>query len=234
MIGLLDDRFVPLTDTIGFLRCPMEVAVAAFIKWQRAIQEERGVRLHERTVAGTFESLLRTLLPLTSVERRRFLFVSTNSDWTAFIDNGHHGTDAFPPISYLAQTIGCAGIRATDARPGTTQGGTIFEMYGHELTDWLNIERAIYAVPTDGRWSFGVSGTMLPFENPELYERKRIKDRFNSDMLNQYLREIGVLAFDAEFYRNEGTLVEKIGVSAPGMQIFDLAGQRLGLDDANP
>ena len=221
MIGLLDDRLVPLTDTIGFLRCPIEVAVAAFLEWQRAIQKERGVRLHERKVAGPLDGLLRGLFPLTSVERRRFLFLPTNSDWTAFIDNGHHGTDAFPPISYLAQVIGCAGIRATDARPGATQGGTIFEMYGPELTDWLNIERAIYATLIDGRWSFGMSGTMLSFENPAFYKRKRIKDRFNSDVLKQYLGELGIWAFDIDFYRHEGILAEKSGVSAPGMQLFD-------------
>jgi hypothetical protein len=156
MIGLLDNRLVPLTDTIGFLRCPVEVAAAAFLTWQRPIQDRRGVRLAERKVSGPFEGLLRELLPLTSVERRRFLFVPTNSDWTAFVDNGHQGTDAFSQISHLALAIGCAGIRATDAGPGATQGGTVFEAYGPEATDGLNTERAIYAAPNDGRWSFGM------------------------------------------------------------------------------
>ena len=220
MIGLLDDRLVPLTDSFGFLRCPIEVAVAAFLKWQRAIHEERGVRLHERTVVGSLEDLLNSLFPLTSVESRRFLFVPTKSDWIAFIDNGHDGTDAFPVISYLAQIVGCAGIRAFDARPGATQGGTIFELYGPELTEWLNIERAIYAVPTDGRWSFGMSGAMLSFEDPTFYKKRRIKDRFNSDVLKQYLGELEIFAFDVEFYRKNGILVEKSGVSAPVMQTF--------------
>lgn len=233
MIGLLNNRLVPLTDTIGFLRCPVEVAAAAFLTWQRPIQDRRGVRLAERKVTGPFESLLKELLPLTSVERRRFLFVPTNSDWTAFVDNGHQGTDAFSQISHLALTIGCVGIRATDASPGATQGGTVFEAYGAEATDWLNTERAIYAAPNDGRWSFGMSGAAFPFENSAFYERMRIKDRFDSEILKQYLGELGIWAFDPDFYGHEGTLIEKSGACAPNMQLFHLNDERLVSDDAH-
>lgn len=224
MIGLLEDRLAPLTDTFGFLRCPIEVAKSAFLVWQRPIQERRGTFLHERQVAGPLETILRELLPLTSVESRRFAFIPTHSEWTAFVDNGHHGTDAFAPISYLAKKIGCTGVRATDALPGLTQGGTIFEMYSPEDTDWLNIERTISAIPTDGRWAFSASGSMLSFEKAEFYERRRIKDRFDSEILKQYLGEIGIDAFNTSFYTEESVIVEKVGTNAPDMQLFDLIG----------
>jgi hypothetical protein len=224
MIGLLEDRLIPLTDTFGFLRCPVEVAKSAFLDWQRPIQAERGTTLREQKVDGSLEALLRKLLPLTNVERRRFLFFPTRSDWTAFVDNGHQGTDAFAHISYLTKSIGCTGVRATDAKSGATQGGTLFEMYGPKDTDFLNIERTISAVPTDGRWAFSADGTMLSFEKPEFYERRRVKDRFNSKILKQYLGELGIQAFDPNFYTGPGFVVEKTGTSAPTMQLFHLAG----------
>ncbi|PTS79862.1 hypothetical protein DBR17_11465 [Sphingomonas sp. HMWF008] len=168
------------------------------------------------------EAILKELLPLTSVECRRFLFIPTHSEWTAFVDNGHQGTDAFATISYLAKKIECVGLRATDALPGRTQGGTVFELYRPEDTDWLNIERAISAIPTDGRWAFSASGAMLSFERPEFYARRRIKDRFDSEILKQYLGDLGIDAFNPSFYVDEGFLVEKVGTNAPNMQLFDL------------
>lgn len=224
MIGLLENRLVPLTDTIGFLQCPVEVARSAFLDWQRPIQERRGTLLHERRVAGSLEAMLRELLPLTSVECRRFLFIPTHAGWTAFVDNGHQGTDAFAPISYLAKKIGCAGVRATDALPGRTQGGTVFELYSPQDTDWLNVVRSISAAPTDGRWAFNASGTKLSFEKPEFYARPKIKDRFDSEILKQYLGELGIEAFYPGFYSEEGFVIEKVGTSAPSMQLFDLSG----------
>ena len=224
MIGLLENRFVPLTDTFGFLRCSVEVAASAFLAWQRPLQAKRGVTLKEYIVQGSLETLLKSLLPLTSVERRRFIFLATHSEWTAFVDNGHHGTDAFAPISYLSQTIGCAGVRATDAPSGQNQGGTVFELYSPENTDWLNLERAVSVTFANGRWEFHESGTALPFESPELYRSKLIKDRFDTEMLKQYLGALGVDAFNPEYYTEKGHFIEKMGASAPTMQLFDLAG----------
>lgn len=223
MIGLLEDRLVPLTDTFGFLRCPIDVATSAFLDWQRPIQEERGVALEVQAVRGPLDALLRALLPLTSVERRRFLFMATQSEWTAFVDNGHQGTDAFAPVSYLAKAIGCPGVRATDAAAGRMQGGTIFELYGPQDTGWLNIERSISAIPTDGRWAFSASGTALAFEKPEFNARRRIKDRFDTGVLTAYLAALGIHAFDPAFYADEGRLIEKVGAAAPGMQLFGMA-----------
>ena len=160
---------------------------------------------------------------MTSVEARRFLFIPTQTDWTAFFDNGHQGTDAFAPISYLAKEIGCVGVRATDALPGRTQGGTVFELYSAEDTDWLNVVRSISAAPTDGQWAFTASGTTLSFETIEFYAKRRIKDRFNSEILKQYLEELAIDAFNPDFYAKEGFLVEKVGTFAPAMQLFGLA-----------
>lgn len=92
MHALLDDRLAPLTSEIGFLEAARDEAVDAFGKWQAPIQRNRGVRLIRHNVSGGLERVLSALLPLTSVERRRHLFVPTVSPWTAYFDNGHQGT----------------------------------------------------------------------------------------------------------------------------------------------
>src|SRR5438105_4063120 len=108
---LFDDRYAPITSEIEFLECAAETAANAFQDWQNRIQSGRGVRLNRREVVGDFPTKLECLLPLTSVERRRFLFVPSQSKWTACLDNGWQGNDP-SAVSYLATEIGCRGIRA--------------------------------------------------------------------------------------------------------------------------
>lgn len=72
-------------------------------------------------VSGTLEQALSALLPLTDEERRRHLFMPTRSPWTAYIDNGWHGTDAASAMAYMARTLGCRGMRVV-AVPHTLRG----------------------------------------------------------------------------------------------------------------
>ena len=52
-------------------------------------------------------------------------------------------------------------------------------------------ERVVQALKED-RWTFYQKGTPLPFEDLSLYEKKRIKDRINFDIIKQYLNKIGI------------------------------------------
>src|SRR5262245_16759642 len=104
---LLEDRFAPITSTIGFLKAEPLAVTGAFLEWQSEIQSRRRGRLAMLAVAGSLENALRSLLPLTSVEARLFLFLPTKSGWTAFFDNRHQGTDAVPIVSYLAKSMKC-------------------------------------------------------------------------------------------------------------------------------
>ena len=96
---------------MGFLEVEFTDVVRAFIEWQMPLQEERGGGLAQRSVKGSLQNALKSLLPLTDTDRRRYLFVPTVSQWVAFFDNGRRGTDAFSVVSYLAKTMGCRGLR---------------------------------------------------------------------------------------------------------------------------
>ncbi len=234
---LFDDRLAPITSTIGFLETDAGSAAAAFERWHKPLWERRGLRLTTREVVGDLETALLSLLPLSIVERRRYLFIPTQSGWSAYIDNGAQGTDAVSVTSYLAQQIGCRGLRVTVV-PNTIRrhedtwqgryGATVLEIYGPENTYFLNYIRAICALNDGGRWSFDTGGTPLPFEDLERYKARRIKDRFTPEMLHDYLIELGLHPFDENFYLPEGraTLVEMVGPLPPTVRELTLAEAR--------
>jgi hypothetical protein len=156
-------------------------------------------------VEGELEGALRALLPLTMADSPRVLFVPTAGPWTAYLDNGWRGTDAFPRMSYLATRLKTRGLRVV-AVPAV-QGrhpASIFELYGPEKREWLNFERAISAMKDGDRWRFSASGVPLPFEELERYAARRIRDRFPHELLDRYLQELGIRAFDERFYMPDG------------------------------
>ncbi len=51
--------------------------------------------------------------------------------------------------------------------------------------------RVIQSLKDEPRWQFFERGEVLSFENPEYYKKRRIKDRFNKEILLEYLSEAG-------------------------------------------
>jgi hypothetical protein len=232
---LLDDRYAPITSKLGFIKCPVKKVLEEYLSWDTPIQSSRmpPVSLSVRHGHGDLPEMLNLLLPLTNIERRRMLFIQTVGDWTAFFDNGWQGTDVFSTVSYLCRKLACQGVRA-DYIPHSLDGqyerkkgrygATIFELYGFSQTHFLNIKRAVSAAYDGNKWKFSTTGVQQPFEDSNAYKAKAIKDRFTPEMLDSYLKALGIKAFDIEFYNSpEGYyLVEKVGPSALGMESFSL------------
>src|ERR1044071_4333261 len=226
---LLGGRLAPITSTVGFLEAPLDDAVRAFVDWDRSVHEPLGVSVTRRPVTGGLEEALLSLLPLTSVVRRRHLFVPTAGPWVAFFDNGHRGTDAFSVMSYLAQGLRCRGMSVT-AVPDTIEGefvgargqygGLVLEVYGPERTHFLNYVRSISLVNDGANWDFSQHGTPFPFEDVSRYSARRKRDRFTFEMLERYLSEQGLSPFEEEFYLPDSAgaaqLVERLGPAPPG------------------
>ena len=230
---LLADRMAPITSNVGFVEAPAEAVCEAFVDGQRPLLARRDVELTAEAVGGDLEAVLRRLLPLTNVERRRYLFVPTRSRWSAFFDNGHQGTDVFAPVSFLSQEQGWRGLRVlavphTYRRDGSGRyGGLALELYGPSPpADEFGHIRSIDLINDGGRWSFGVSGDPLPFEREEAYHARRKTDRFSLDLLAEYLEHLGVHAFDASWYMPPGEqalLVAKHGPASERLREFTLA-----------
>jgi hypothetical protein len=236
---LLNDRLAPITSTIGFLQTDLQNGVEGFIHWQERIQHQRGVVLNMRHIEGHLGSTLMALLPLTSVEARRFLFVPTTGSWVAFFDNGYRGTDAIGPMAYLARTLGCRALRVVIVphhQPKREKGhwrgrygATILDLFGPDVKNHSNTIRSITVMNDGGKWEFDEIGDRLPFEEAEAYKAKRIRDRFPVELLARYLRHLGLDPFDEQFYCPQAVLVEKVGPSAPAMKEYSLEQVRVML-----
>ena len=227
---LLDDRWAPITSEMGFLETDAEHAARAFAAWQAGLLAPRGIAVEVRPVSGSLEQALSALLPLTSPESRRDLFIPTRSPWTAYVENGWGGTDAASPMGYMARTLGCRGLRVV-AVPHTIRkdkgryGAVMLEVYGPHQTDWLNYVRALGASNDGGHWVFDQSGEPFPFEKVEQYQARRVRDRFTFDMLKEYLRHLGLSPFQEDFYLPEGApawLVERSGTFVPAQTEYTL------------
>lgn len=216
---LLDDRWAPVTSEMGFLETSAEHAARAFGVWQAGLMEPRGIAVEVRPVSGTLEQALSSLLPLTTPEVRRHLFIPTHSPWTAYVENARGGTDATSVMRYMARTLGCRSLRVV-AVPNTIRkdkgryGAVMLSVYGPHDTEWLNQVRVVEASNDGGRWVFGQFGEPFPFEKVERYQARRVRDRFTFEMLEEYLRHLGLSPFEEGFYlpeRAPAWLVEKTG-----------------------
>jgi hypothetical protein len=76
---LLEDRWAPVTSTMGSLELGAEQAAQAFATWQRGPPTSRGFTVEVLPVSGTLEQVLSSLLPLSGGEIQRRLFIPTRS-----------------------------------------------------------------------------------------------------------------------------------------------------------
>jgi hypothetical protein len=231
---LLEDRWAPVTSDMGFLEMEAERAARAFASWQGRLAAPRGIAVGVYPLSGPLEQVLSALLPLSGGEKQRHLFIPTRSVWTAYVDNGYRGTDAMSAMSYMAQTLGCRGMRV-GAVPHTLRedkgryGIVALEVYGPRQTDWLNYLRTVYAMNDGGRWDFGQFGEPFPFEKLEQYQARKVRDRFTFDMLKEYLLHLGLSPFQEDFYLPPGSsawIVEKTGPIMSSQKQYTLAQAR--------
>ena len=224
-ISLADERFAPITSSIGYLNLALSDATDLLLQWRRSLyQDARAQRL-----SGGLADNVRRLEPLTWGGRVRELLVQTsNPEWTAYFDCRCGGTDPVGPIAYLTREAGVKGvcitalpmIPPTDARPW---GGRQFHVFGPGGTGGRNKIRGIDLVQDGARWHFGVTGTPLPFEDLEAYTRRRVLERFTGSMLESYARATGLDAFDLDFYSGPSMLVTSAAPIQPddGISLAD-------------
>ncbi|MET8147896.1 hypothetical protein ACIBSW_25085 [Actinoplanes sp. NPDC049668] len=184
--------------------------------------------------------MIAMLAPLTTHARPRELLVQTaNPDWTAYFDCGADGTDGVSFVGHLTRTLKCRGVIVSSIphtfgtkleQPGRL-GAVQFELLGPEDTEFLNYVRTISVTHDGSRWQFEAGGTIQDFEDISHYSARRIKDRFTSDVLNQYCQALGLSPFDPVFYGAKGSLVEvEIVLSADALSLsLERAQQRIGV-----
>ena len=218
---LLEDRWAPVTSTMGFLELGAEQAAQAFATWQRELMTPRGITVEVLPVTGTLEQALSSLLPLTGGEMQRR---PVHPDAQRLDRLRHqpvdrdgcrqphalHGPEAEHPVP-------AGGRRAPHAAQGPRRryGAVMLDVFGPEQPGKIrNTVRALGAANDGGRWVFEQSGEPFPFEQVEQYQARRVRDRFTFEMLKDYLRHLGLAPFEEDFYLPPGScawLVQKTG-----------------------
>ena len=231
---LLEDRWAPVTSTMGFLELGVEQAAQAFATWEREVMTPRGISVEVLPVSGTLEQVLSSLLPLTSGETQRHLFIPTRSAWTAYVENGWTGTDAASPMSSMARRLSIRCLRVV-AVPHTLRGdqgrygSVMLDVFGPKQPGKTSSTVRVVEVANDGgRWVFVQSGEPFPFEQVEQYQARRVRDRFTFEMLKDYLRHLGLAPFEEDFYLPPGTCAWLIQKTGP----FTTVGREYTLEEA--
>lgn len=203
--GILGGPWQPLGWSVGFVEAPFLVVRDALLAWRRAIgQDHVAVDLPD-----SLPSCAQTLLPLQTPWTRE-LVVAHGDRWTCYVNNSLQGGDPSPPVGFLSQSMEVHGVVAT-AMPRVPVGHaqTKLEYYGPEAPRPLNYVRTITAHAQDGRWSWYLTGTPLPFEDTSRYTARRVRDRFDRALLVTYLAALGIDVDDTAAY-GAATLVEHV------------------------
>jgi hypothetical protein len=210
-----------MTSSVGFIEYEIKLAVDSFIAQSLKVSGETYKVKH---VKGRLLESLETLRPL-NTPYDKVLFVETDSPWTAIFFNQTSGQGCPEHLGNLARYVECRGIHARYA-PHTMKkskvgdwtedyGATMLNVYGPENVqpEGDHLKRSIYVANDGYRWEFGQWGEPLSFENLEYYQRRKRKDRFTPEILDEYLRHCGIRFFDPTFYmpagKDEAVLLEK-------------------------
>src|SRR3954469_7396442 len=155
---LLEDRWAPVTSTMGFLELGAEQAAQAFATWQRELATSRGFTIEVLPVSGTLEQVLSSLLPLSGGETQRDLFIPTRSAWTAYVSSQWTGTDAASPMRVMARRLGIRCLRVV-AVPHTLRGdqgrygAVMLDVFGPKQPEKIsNTVRVVEVANDGGRW----------------------------------------------------------------------------------
>ncbi|AJT42446.1 hypothetical protein [Psychromicrobium lacuslunae] len=216
MKTLGNEVYAPITDAIGFLKAPLEVVVDTLVSWR--IRLERQVELSE--VDGALSSWESSLGPLESGPRSRELLIATKGDWIAWVSNSALGTNPFSAVEMLAKYSSSAAVMVS-AKPHTLNspklkgvsagryGGCRFDYWAPGANGELEKLKHVMVAHSGGsKWLFFNQGEPQPFEEPEAYERPRVRERFTSEMLERYCQALGIDVFNEDFYGPRAVLVD--------------------------
>jgi hypothetical protein len=199
---MLYEKWHPVTHDAGFIQADASTVSAALQDWHRVIPIE--YRTHE--VSDSLENAFAALPPL-SPGYGRHLLVPTSAGWAGYFQNGISGSDPFPVMNTLAMKLGVQALRVCRTPDGFRYPAVIWEVYAPpELGgDSRGHRRSVACVRDGNRWVFQSSGAPLSFENLDLYELPRKRDRFPATALVEYLGAMGVRPFEDEFYTVSNT-----------------------------
>lgn len=222
MLTILDEEFAPITSCAVFVNAPLERITTFETERERTRPErdkdrperERSLPVTVTELNGRLRQLLPVLEPLTAPITLRRLWIQTrHPEWSVFFAGNTRGTVIQGPttVQGYCHHLQVPGLEIvvsphTLRRDGTGRAGNmVFSM--HDRTG--DEARVVAAQLGDGdRWVFTDVGVVQPFEQPETYKARRIRDRLTSRMIDDYCAALGLHPFEEDFYGPRALLLE--------------------------
>ena len=140
---------------------------------------------------GSYPACLAELEPLESPWTKHLLVEA--GEWTMHLSNSLAGGDPSAPGPVISQELKCRVLVAGHSqRHGPGHEGTALWVFGPDGEPPLQYVRTVQVDCADGRWSWHESGEPLEFERTDRYSVRRKRDRFDRDLLLDYLAAFGV------------------------------------------
>lgn len=222
-------KFDPITNTCGLIETqPARAAECAAAQLDAA--SHRNARTERATSSTTFrcspvndglQQALQTLVPLTIGITTRHLFVPTaKENWIAYFNNCKIPGSDTNLVRILATQLKVRAVLVVRQDETITKigdkewrgfyGAYIFRVYDGEMIPSRSVEMVHY----EEGWTFEQSGTPYPFERVDRYSARRKRDRFDGQLLVEYLAAIGLHPYSDDFYHvdtdNPAHLVERL------------------------
>jgi len=178
MTALLGGAANPLGAVVQFIHAPIGNVADAVAS-----------RFTAGPANASLMDALSLLLPFESPWSR--ILLAPCGDWTALVNNGLYGGDSTAPGSAISRALNVECVVASAVpRYGPGHEQTQMEVFGPAGEPPLMYIRSLSATATDGRWEWYTSGTPFEFEATERYTRWRKRDRFDRELLLDYLEHL--------------------------------------------
>ncbi|HPU13692.1 MAG TPA: hypothetical protein PLQ19_07860 [Aeromicrobium sp.] len=211
-MGKIPAMGVEFAGAFGFVGAPVEQVAHELTAWH----EELGFRPSRRDSSAGLSKSAQLLLPLTSKPYGRNLLVGTRSpSWTAYFDASTRGGDPRGATSVLARRLGTAYVVVysipfadeEDAVPGIS--GALQWEYSPDARGDIRREVALVEQEGSSGLHFEAWGPLQEWEYSDAYSKRRKRDRFSSELIAEYCRNLGIEPFDLAFYTGPSVLIER-------------------------
>ncbi|WP_157362223.1 hypothetical protein [Haloechinothrix halophila] len=187
------------THTVGYF----ETHSVQLANWIKEIERRSTTVKPREKLCNLLADVLSSRIPETG--DRRDLLIPLGQ-WTALLNNASAGTDLGPLPWKAPDVLSSRAIKAVSSY-GFEHPSVMFEVYDPACPGPLHSRRLIRAACDRGRWSFGTEGEPFDFEEVENYSKRRIRDRFTPEMLERYLRALGVPMLESADAPIEGAIL---------------------------
>lgn len=196
MGALLGGPRSPIGWSVGWIELPKDDVLSALLAWRRKLGQAPALD----QVTEPWPACLGRLDPL-EAQWTTELVVAHGPDWTCYLNNDSGGGDPFPAMGYLSRNLGRRAVIAVhQPRIPVGHASTQFQLFGPDGEPPLMYLRTLAANAEDGRWSWDEYGVPQPYEKPERYTRRLIRERLDRALLVEYLAALGIPADDDTSY----------------------------------